>query len=141
MLLKPIIFRHTSLYQVVKLFNVIQQAQQSNTQTVSETAAVRGTGKASLPAPSADGFRDEKKKGKGRTQKDNAVGRAKPGTSSLSGSSFDLPYQGVIQLKCLYLCSCSRTGGLLTKHSSRRHCIESLVMQIEYLAFRSLQPN
>lgn len=64
---------------VVKLFNVIQQAQQSTNQATSEASAVRGTGKASLPAPSADGFRDEKKKVKAKGGKDNAIGRAKPG--------------------------------------------------------------
>lgn len=69
-------------HPVVKLFNVIQLAQQSNAQTTSEASANRGTGKASLPAPSADGFRDEKKKGKGKVPKDNAIGRAKPGEQS-----------------------------------------------------------
>jgi hypothetical protein len=65
---------------VVKLFNVIQQAQQSSVQATSDAAASRGTGKATLPAPSADVFRDNKK-GKGKQQKDNAIGRAKPGSS------------------------------------------------------------
>ncbi|KAF8304856.1 hypothetical protein DL93DRAFT_414053 [Clavulina sp. PMI_390] len=61
---------------VVKLFNVIQQAQQSNIQALAPNPSTRGTGKASLPAPKADEFRSDKRKGKG--EKDNAIGRAKP---------------------------------------------------------------
>jgi len=62
---------------VVKLFNVIQQAQQSSSQATTNASAGRGSGKATLPAPSADAFRDNSK-GKGKGKKDNAVGRAKP---------------------------------------------------------------
>jgi len=62
---------------VVKLFNVIQQSQHSSIQATSDASTGRGTGKATLPAPSADAFRDNKK-GKGKGQKDNAIGRAKP---------------------------------------------------------------
>lgn len=50
---------------------------------MSEASSIRGTGKASLPAPSAEGFGGDNKKkgtGKGKTQKDNVIGRGKPGT-------------------------------------------------------------
>ena len=65
---------------MVKLFNVIQQAQQSGTQTVAEQADHRGTGKPTLPAPSAEGFTaGERRKSKSK-DKDNLLGRAKTGS-------------------------------------------------------------
>ena len=51
---------------VVKLFNVIQQSQASASATVEKAKATRGTGKASLPAPSVDNKAQEKVKSKGK---------------------------------------------------------------------------
>lgn len=65
---------------MVKLFNVIQQAQQTGQQAVVDSVATRGTGKATLPAPDADAFGGEdKRKGKGKSKSDNPLGRGKPG--------------------------------------------------------------
>jgi hypothetical protein len=58
---------------VVKLFNVIQQAQASAAEATEQSKTHRGSGKPSLPAPSLDP-KTERKKGK---QKDNIIGRAK----------------------------------------------------------------
>ncbi|KAK0464907.1 Rrp15p-domain-containing protein [Desarmillaria tabescens] len=57
---------------VVKLFNVIQQAQADATNVQQEKKAARGSGKPSLPAPAAD--KSKKSKGKNR---DNIIGRGK----------------------------------------------------------------
>lgn len=61
---------------VVKLFNVIQQAQASATVAAEETKAARGSGKPTLPAPTADS------KGKGNAKGKNTgniIGRGKEG--------------------------------------------------------------
>lgn len=69
------------LYVVVKLFNVIQQAQQSGQQAVADAHTTRGTGKATLPAPNPEAFGDSgRSKGKSKSTADNSLGRAKPGT-------------------------------------------------------------
>ncbi|SJL05477.1 uncharacterized protein ARMOST_08845 [Armillaria ostoyae] len=57
---------------VVKLFNVIQQAQADATNVQQEKKAARGSGKPSLPAPAAD--KSKSSKGKNR---DNIIGRGK----------------------------------------------------------------
>ncbi|KDQ20536.1 hypothetical protein BOTBODRAFT_124173 [Botryobasidium botryosum FD-172 SS1] len=63
---------------VVKLFNVIQQAQSSASASATQVQATRGTGKPTLPAPRADDFGSTKKtKGKGSKSKDNIIGRGK----------------------------------------------------------------
>lgn len=69
-------FRKVAQRGVVKLFNVIQQAQQTGTENAAERATHRGSGKPTLPAPDADGFAagGDRRKSKG---KDNLVGRAK----------------------------------------------------------------
>lgn len=107
------------LLLVVKLFNVIQTAQQSGTQAASESSSVRGTGKASLPAPTAEGFRTEKKKAKGKAQKDNVIGRAKPGT--ISSIFFHIVWY------LMYSYSCAWSGRLPPEHPGRGHCLEGLI--------------
>ncbi len=56
---------------VVKLFNAIQQSQAASAVAAEDLKSLRGTGKATLPAPAVH---DRKKKGK---QKDNLIGRGK----------------------------------------------------------------
>jgi len=68
---------------VVKLFNVIQQAQSATVEVQAETKASRGKGKPSLPAPKADDFGTKPKlTKKNATRKDNIIGRGKEGQST-----------------------------------------------------------
>ena len=64
---------------VVKLFNTIQQVQQADSAAAEQALQHRGSGKPTLPAPDADGFNDHRQKGKGKKNKDNLIGRQKPG--------------------------------------------------------------
>ena len=61
---------------VVKLFNVIQQTQAEATAMEEDTKKSRGTGKATLSAPSTGAVGKGAKKPKG---KDNELGRGKEG--------------------------------------------------------------
>jgi hypothetical protein len=68
---------------VVKLFNVIQQAQNAAEEADADLKNLKGTGKATLKAPNADDFgagRQQKSKGRGK-DKDNVIGRGKEGSS------------------------------------------------------------
>jgi Rrp15p len=61
------------IYQVVKLFNAIQQSQANVAAAEQELKDARGSGKPTLPAPSLE-KKSKTRKGK---NKDNPLGRGK----------------------------------------------------------------
>lgn len=67
----PSLATSSDIFQVVRLFNVIQQSQASATAATEQVKANRGTGKPTLPAPV------EESRGKKGKKKDNIIGRGK----------------------------------------------------------------
>ncbi|KAK2461988.1 hypothetical protein APHAL10511_006451 [Amanita phalloides] len=78
---------------VVKLFNVIQQAQASTTASAEEKKAMRGSGKPTLAAPDIERKNKHRKKGK---NKDNVLGRGQEKDAVDKDQFFDLIKSGGI---------------------------------------------